>query len=58
MGGRLDMHDRFRDWRLDVDHMSYEVSSSQSNFHHRFFNPGYLILYPIVICFYNFSIVA
>ncbi|KAF3438599.1 hypothetical protein FNV43_RR21362 [Rhamnella rubrinervis] len=24
MGGRLDVHDRFRDWRLDVDHMSYE----------------------------------
>ncbi|XP_076934947.1 uncharacterized protein LOC143601418 [Bidens hawaiensis] len=23
MGGRLD-HDRYRDWRLDVDHMSYE----------------------------------
>ncbi|KAM0049897.1 hypothetical protein Hdeb2414_s0008g00291321 [Helianthus debilis subsp. tardiflorus] len=23
MGGRLD-HDRYRDWRLDVDNMSYE----------------------------------
>lgn len=25
MGGRFDMHDRYRDWRLDVDNMSYEV---------------------------------
>jgi len=25
MGGRLNSHDRFRDWRLDVDNMSYEV---------------------------------
>ncbi|CAI9113507.1 OLC1v1014119C1 [Oldenlandia corymbosa var. corymbosa] len=25
MGGRYDGHDRYRDWRLDVDHMSYEV---------------------------------
>ncbi|KAG6672936.1 hypothetical protein I3842_16G084100 [Carya illinoinensis] len=24
MGGRFDMHDRYRDWRLDVDNMSYE----------------------------------
>ncbi|KAJ0106462.1 hypothetical protein Patl1_19186 [Pistacia atlantica] len=24
MGGRLDSHDHFRDWRLDVDNMSYE----------------------------------
>lgn len=24
MGGRVDMHDRFRDMRLDVDNMSYE----------------------------------
>lgn len=24
MGGRSDM-DRYRDWRLDVDNMSYEV---------------------------------
>lgn len=24
MGGRFD-HDRYRDWRLDVDAMSYEV---------------------------------
>ncbi|KAI4347215.1 hypothetical protein L6164_008047 [Bauhinia variegata] len=24
MGGRLDSHDRFRDWRLDVDNMTYE----------------------------------
>ncbi|XP_015882798.2 uncharacterized protein LOC107418609 isoform X2 [Ziziphus jujuba] len=24
MGGRQDLHDRFRDWRLDVDNMSYE----------------------------------
>ncbi|KAG2667509.1 hypothetical protein I3760_15G118700 [Carya illinoinensis] len=24
MGGRLDAHDRYRDWRLDVDTMSYE----------------------------------
>ncbi|KAL2321158.1 hypothetical protein Fmac_030127 [Flemingia macrophylla] len=24
MGGRLSSHDRFRDWRLDVDNMSYE----------------------------------
>ncbi|KAF5734535.1 putative ring finger containing protein [Tripterygium wilfordii] len=24
MGGRIDQHDRFRDWRLDVDDMSYE----------------------------------
>ncbi|CAI9113506.1 OLC1v1014119C2 [Oldenlandia corymbosa var. corymbosa] len=24
MGGRYDGHDRYRDWRLDVDHMSYE----------------------------------
>ncbi|KAK7314599.1 hypothetical protein VNO77_33126 [Canavalia gladiata] len=24
MGGRLNSHDRFRDWRLDVDNMSYE----------------------------------
>ncbi|KAF9591883.1 hypothetical protein IFM89_008929 [Coptis chinensis] len=23
-GGRSDRHDRYRDWRLDVDHMSYE----------------------------------
>lgn len=38
MGGRLDVHDRFRDWRLDVDHMSYEVSSSQSIFDDRLFN--------------------
>lgn len=25
MGGRVDSHDHFRDWRLDVDNMSYEV---------------------------------
>lgn len=25
MGGRSDGIDRYRDWRLDVDHMSYEV---------------------------------
>ncbi|OMO49476.1 Zinc finger, RING-type [Corchorus olitorius] len=24
MGGRLDSHDRFSSWRLDIDHMSYE----------------------------------
>ncbi|MED6109907.1 hypothetical protein PIB30_037903 [Stylosanthes scabra] len=24
MGGRLNSHDQFRDWRLDVDNMSYE----------------------------------
>ncbi|KAK9278501.1 hypothetical protein L1049_028067 [Liquidambar formosana] len=24
MGGRLDGHDRFREWRLDVDNMTYE----------------------------------
>ncbi|KAI4350961.1 hypothetical protein L6164_005363 [Bauhinia variegata] len=24
MGGRLDSYDRFRDWRLDVDNMTYE----------------------------------
>ncbi|KAG5009436.1 hypothetical protein JHK87_017951 [Glycine soja] len=24
MGGRFDSHDQFRDWRLDVDNMSYE----------------------------------
>ncbi|GAV81974.1 zf-RING_2 domain-containing protein [Cephalotus follicularis] len=24
MGGRLDSHDRFREWRLDVDNMTYE----------------------------------
>ncbi|XWS50769.1 hypothetical protein CRYUN_Cryun12cG0116200 [Craigia yunnanensis] len=24
MGGRLDTHDRFSDWRLDIDNMSYE----------------------------------
>ncbi|EOY21128.1 RING/U-box superfamily protein, putative isoform 2 [Theobroma cacao] len=24
MGGRLDSHDRFSDWRLDIDSMSYE----------------------------------
>lgn len=24
MGGRFDMHDRYRDWRLDVDNMTYE----------------------------------
>jgi len=26
MGGQLNSHDQFRDWRLDVDNMSYEVS--------------------------------
>ena len=25
MGGRLDSRDRFSDWRLDIDNMSYEV---------------------------------
>lgn len=30
MGGRYDSHDHFRDWRLDVDHMTYEVCSSSS----------------------------
>lgn len=25
LGGGMEMHDRFRDWRLDVDNMSYEV---------------------------------
>ena len=25
MGGQLNSHDHFRDWRLDVDNMSYEV---------------------------------
>lgn len=25
MGGRSSGHDRYRDWRLDVDNMSYEV---------------------------------
>lgn len=24
MGGRLNSHDQFRDWRLDIDNMSYE----------------------------------
>lgn len=24
MGGRVDLHDRYREWRLDVDNMSYE----------------------------------
>ena len=26
MGGRFDLHDQFRELRLDVDNMSYEVS--------------------------------
>lgn len=30
MGGRLNSHDQFRDWRLDIDNMSYEVSSFSS----------------------------
>lgn len=25
MGGRLGVPDRYRDWRLDIDGMSYEV---------------------------------
>lgn len=25
LGGGLDVYDQFRDWRLDVDNMSYEV---------------------------------
>lgn len=28
MGGRLDMSDRYRGWRLDIDSMSYEVRNS------------------------------
>ncbi|KAI7979405.1 putative LRR receptor-like serine/threonine-protein kinase, partial [Camellia lanceoleosa] len=28
MGGRSDGFDRYRDWRLDVDNMSYEISGS------------------------------
>ncbi|KAI7997365.1 putative LRR receptor-like serine/threonine-protein kinase, partial [Camellia lanceoleosa] len=28
MGGRSDGFDRYRDWRLDVDNMSYEISRS------------------------------
>lgn len=27
MGGRVNSRDQFRDWRLDVDNMSYEVCS-------------------------------
>lgn len=30
MGGQLNSHDHFRDWRLDVDNMSYEVIFSSS----------------------------
>ena len=28
MGGRPSGHDQYRDWRLDVDNMSYEVCGS------------------------------
>ena len=31
MGAQLSSRDQFRDWRLDVDNMSYEVSSLSSN---------------------------
>ena len=30
MGGRFDIHDQFRELRLDVDNMSYEVRSFPS----------------------------
>lgn len=38
MGGRFDMHDQFRELRLDVDNMSYEV--------HNFLQ----ILLPLLFC--------
>lgn len=36
MGGRVDLHDRYREWRLDVDNMSYEVCFSSHELHHQF----------------------
>jgi len=31
MGGRFNSRDLYRDWRLDVDNMSYEVTSFSNN---------------------------
>lgn len=31
MSGRINVYDRYRDWRLDVDRMSYEVLDLFSN---------------------------
>ena len=44
MGGRVDSHDHFSDWRLDVDNMSYEVCCfSLQNI--SIFNLIYLFIY-------------
>jgi hypothetical protein len=43
MGAQLSSRDQFRDWRLDVDNMSYEVSSLSSNvFYFLFLNCRWL----------------
>ena len=43
MGGRVDVHDRFRDMRLDVDNMSYEARFT-TNFYDK------TLLFDLSVC--------
>lgn len=50
MGGRVDLHDRYREWRLDVDNMSYEVCFSSHELHHQFMGYPPSLYYAHCFC--------